>query len=108
MSAEDENQSSVAAADRVAASPVWPGGSRVNERGHLEVAGCDLVDLADEFGTPAYVYAEDEIRRRAREYVSAFEQRTDSFEVIFASKALPLTAAERILREEGLSIDVAS
>jgi diaminopimelate decarboxylase len=96
------------ATDPIATSPVYPAGSRVNERGHLEVAGCDVVELAAEFGTPAYIYAEDDMRRRAREYVSAFEQRTDGFEVIYASKAFPATAAYRLMREEGLSVDVAS
>jgi diaminopimelate decarboxylase len=102
------DSSSPVATDPIAASPVYPVGSRVNERGHLEIAGCDLVELAERFGTPAYIYAEDDIRGRAREYVSAFEQRTDSFEVIYASKSLPCTAAYRVLREEGLSVDVAS
>ncbi len=55
-------------ADPIAGSPVYPGGSRVNERGHLEIAGCDVVELAEEFGTPAYVYAEDDMRARARAY----------------------------------------
>ena len=94
--------------DPIAASPVYPAGSRVNERGHLEIAGCDLVELADRFGTPAYVYAEDEIRRRAREFVRAFEQRAADFEVVYASKSLPSTAAYRVMREENLSVDVAS
>ncbi len=102
------NNQSVAAVDPIAASPVYPRGSRVNERGHLEIAGCDVVDLAEEFGTPAYIYAEDDIRWRAREYRRAFEERTDNFEVLFASKALPMTAAYRLCVEEGLSVDVAS
>ena len=92
----------------VEGSPVYPVGSRVNERGHLEVGGCDVVELAAEFGTPAYVYAEDDIRARARAYLSAFRSRTDDFEVLFASKAAPITAVERVLADEGLSIDVAS
>jgi diaminopimelate decarboxylase len=96
------------AADPIAASPVYPAGSRVNERGHLEVAGCDVVELAEQFGTPAYIYAEDDLRRRAQDYVGAFERRTDAFEVIYASKAFPTTAAYRVMREEGLSVDVAS
>ena len=108
MSADRSNSSSATAADPIAASPVYPAGSRVNERGHLEIGGCDAIELADRFGTPVYLYAENDIRRRAREYVRAFEQRTDSFEVIYASKALPCTAAYRVMREEGLSVDVAS
>jgi diaminopimelate decarboxylase len=108
MGSPADNPGSVASADPIAASPVYPVGSRVNERGHLEVAGCDVVELSDRFGTPAYIYAEDDIRRRAQEYVRAFEQRTDDFEVIYASKAFPATAAYRVMREEGLSVDVAS
>ena len=70
-----------AVADPIEGSPVYPGGSRVNERGHLEVAGCDMVDLAAEFGTPSYVYAEDDMRARARSYREAFERRGAEFEV---------------------------
>ncbi len=96
------------AADPISGSPVYPRGSRINERGHLEVAGCDVVELADEFGTPAYIYAEDDVRWRASEYLRAFSERTDAFEVIYASKAMPCTAIYRLCLEEGLSADVAS
>jgi diaminopimelate decarboxylase len=89
-------------------SHVYPLGSRLNERGRLEVGGCDVIELAEEFGTPAYVYAEDDIRARARAYMDAFRARTDRFEVVYASKAFPCTAAYRLLVEEGLSCDVAS
>jgi diaminopimelate decarboxylase len=92
----------------VAVSHVYPLGSRLNERGRLELGGCDSVELADEFGTPAYVYAEDDIRARARAYTEAFRARTPRFEVIYASKAFPCTAAYRLLAEEGLAVDVAS
>ena len=91
-----------------ALSHAYPLGSRVNERGHLEVGGCDVVELAERYGTPAYIYDEDDIRARARAYVEAFRSRTDDFEVIYASKALPITAAYKVMAEEGLSVDVAS
>ncbi|HXD57615.1 MAG TPA: diaminopimelate decarboxylase [Thermoleophilaceae bacterium] len=94
--------------DATALSHVLPIGSRLNEAGRLEVGGCDVVELAREFGTPAYVYAEDDIRMRARAYMDAFRSRTERFEVVYASKAFPCTAAFRILVEEGLSADVAS
>ncbi len=45
---------------------VFPSGTRVNERGRLEIGGCDAVELAREFGTPAYVVAEDDLRARAQ------------------------------------------
>ena len=92
----------------LAVSHVYPLGSRLNERGRLEVGGCDVVELAAEFGTPAYVYAEDDMRARARGFVEAFRARTEHFEVIYASKAFPCTAAYRLFAEEGLSADVAS
>src|SRR3954454_19859283 len=90
------------------ASHVYPLGSRLNERGRLEVGGCDVFDVAAEFGTPAYVYAEDDIRARARAYVEAFRARTDRFEVVYAGKAFPCVAAFRLMAEEGLAVDVAS
>jgi diaminopimelate decarboxylase len=89
-------------------SPVYPADARVNEAGRLEVGGCDVVALAREYGTPAYVYAENDMRARAREYVEAFRARTDHFEVIYASKAFPATAAYSLFNEEGLSVDCAS
>jgi diaminopimelate decarboxylase len=91
----------------MAAMP-YPVGTKTNERGHLEIAGCDVVELAAEFGTPAYIFSVPEMRARARAYHSAFESRTDDFGVLFASKALPVTAAYRLFAEEGLSVDVAS
>ena len=89
-------------------SHVFPLGSRLNEAGRLEVGGCDAIELAREFGTPAYVYAEDDIRARARAYLDAFRARTDRFEVVYAGKAFPCAAVFALLAEEGLSCDVAS
>src|SRR5690348_2400646 len=106
--AEREQAGSVVSGDPIEGSAVYPQGSRVNAEGHLEVAGCDIVSLAEAHGTPAYLYAEDDIRARAREYRGAFEARGAEFEVLFASKSLPCTAAYRLFAEEGLSVDVAS
>src|SRR4051794_5467400 len=89
-------------------SHVYPADARVTEAGHLEVGGCDVVELAREFGTPAYVYAENDMRARAKEYVEAFRSRTGRFEVIYASKAFPATATYELFAEEGLSCDCAS
>jgi diaminopimelate decarboxylase len=92
----------------VEGSAVYPIGSRVNERGRLEVGGCDVVELAREFGTPAYIYATDDLRARAGAYLDAFGSRSDDFEIVYASKAAPITALCAVFAELGLSIDVAS
>jgi diaminopimelate decarboxylase len=97
--------------DPVAGSPVYPAGSRVDAAGHLQVGGCDLTEVAAEFGTPAYIYAPADIRARARAYVggiAGLEGREDGHEVLFASKAAPISAIYELCREEGLSVDVAS
>ncbi len=98
----------VDAAPPIAGSAVYPIGSRVNERGHLEVGGCDLVEIAREFGTPAYVYATADLRARVDAYLEAFRLSGERFEVVYASKAAPISAIERLFAEQGLSIDVAS
>jgi len=91
-----------------ALSHVFPLGTRINERGHLEVGGCDAIELARQFGTPAYVVAEDDLRLRARTFVEEVRARHRDFDVLFASKAFPCTAVYRVLAEEGLACDVAS
>ena len=68
-------------------SHVYPRGSRVNESGHLELGGCDAVELAREFGTPVYAVVEDDLRGRARTFVDAVAARHRDFDVLFASKA---------------------
>ena len=84
-------------------SHVYPLGSRVNERGHLEIGGCDVIELAERFGTPAYVVAEDDLRARARAFLAAFRAAgAEDFEVVFASKAFPATrGAARCSRRRG-------
>ncbi len=90
-------------------SEVFPLGSRVNEHGRLEVGGCDLIELAREFGTPAYVVAEGDLRARARAFLSAaVDAGNDQLEVVFASKAFPCSAVLELFAAEGLWCDVAS
>jgi diaminopimelate decarboxylase len=90
-------------------SHVFPLGSRLNERGRLEIGGCDTIELAREFGTPAYVVAEDDLRARARAFVGAGQDAGQrDFHVVFASKAFPCTAVLELFAQEELWCDVAS
>ncbi|MFA4905646.1 MAG: diaminopimelate decarboxylase [Candidatus Margulisiibacteriota bacterium] len=82
--------------------------AKINEKGHLEIGGCDLVDLAAEFGTPLYVMDEVTLRGKCREYRTAFKNRYDNTLIIFANKALCNTAILKIIQDEGLGADVAS
>jgi diaminopimelate decarboxylase len=92
-----------------ALSRVFPLGSRLNERGRIEVGGCDTIELAREFGTPAYVVADDDLRARARAFLAAGRDAGhDDFAVVFASKAFPCTAVLSLFAQEGLWCDVAS
>ena len=70
--------------------------------GWLSIAGCHVRDLANEFGTPLFVYDEEHIRERCREARAAFGD--DS--VAYASKAFLCLAIARLVHEEGLHLDV--
>src|ERR1700710_434000 len=89
-------------------SQAFPLASHVDENGRLQLGGCDALELARQFGTPAYIVVEDDLRARAQTFVEAFRARTKDFDVLFASKAFPCTAVYRVLASEGLACDVAS
>jgi diaminopimelate decarboxylase len=80
-----------------------PDSAEVSPEGALLVGGCDLDDLAAEFGTPLFVYDEAHLRARCREAVAAFGDG-----VAYASKAFLCVAMARLAHEEGMYIDVAS
>ncbi len=81
----------------------------INEKGNLQMGGCDLAQVAKEFGTPLYVMDEEKIRQNCRIYLSAMQEYYDGYgSVLFASKALSCKAIYRIMREEGMGVDVVS
>ena len=86
---------------------LFPPGSALDADGMLMVGGCRADDLALEFGTPVLVVAERALRERAREYRSELAARWPRSRVVFASKAFPCTAVQRVMVEEGLGLDVA-
>ncbi|QAY66212.1 diaminopimelate decarboxylase [Paenibacillus protaetiae] len=84
------------------------GTSKINDKGHLEIGGNDVTDLAQKFGTPLYIVDEALVRQRAREYVQAFKASGLNFQVAYASKAFSVMAMCAIAEQEGLSLDVVS
>jgi diaminopimelate decarboxylase len=75
----------------------------VDDAGRVSIGGVLLSDIAAEFGTPCYVYDEDEIRARCRAYVARF-----GAGAAYASKAFLCAAMARLVDEEGLHLDVAT
>ena len=80
-----------------------PRSATVDEKGHLHVGGIDLLELAEQFGTPLFVYDEDHLRRACREAVAAWGDG-----VAYATKAFLCRAMARLAHEEGMHLDVAS
>ncbi len=81
----------------------------ISENGHLRFAGLDTVDLAGKYGTPLYLMDEDKIRENCRIYKNAFKKHFGYCDtIIYASKANSFKQLYRIMREEGMGIDVVS
>ena len=80
-----------------------PDTASISADGRLRIGGCDLVDLAGEYGTPLFVYDEAHLRARCREAVAAFGDG-----VAYASKAFLCGAMARLAHEEGMHLDVAT
>ena len=86
---------------------IKPISTKINNKGSLEIGGCDLAELADKYSTPLYVMDEATLRGVAREYKKAFSC-LDKVNMMFASKALMVSAVAKILSQEGFGFDVVS
>lgn len=80
-----------------------PDTTTIDPEGAASIGGCVLTDLANEFGTPLFVYDAAHLRARAAEAVSAFGEGA-----IYASKAFLCRAMARLVHAEGMGIDVAT
>lgn len=84
------------------------GNMAVNSKGHLEIGQVDSVELAEQYGTPLYIYDVGLIRERARGFKHTFEKLGVKAQVAYASKAFSTIAMIQVVHEEGLSLDVVS
>ena len=81
----------------------------VGENGNHSIGGCDVAALAEEYGTPAYIMDEDQIRENCRVYNRAMlEYYGGNGIVLYASKALSCKYIYRMMKEENMGIDVVS
>jgi len=76
--------------------------------GHLEIGGCDVNELAQQFGTPLYVYDEITLRQQAARAIHAFRSRWERVTILYATKAYFAPFLARIYCEMGLGLDVTS
>jgi diaminopimelate decarboxylase len=87
---------------------LWPVTAARDDAGRLAIGGIAVTDLADQFGTPLYVYDERTIRQQCRQYREAFQQVYPESRVVYAGKAFLAPSLIQIIHEEGLSLDVVS
>ncbi|MBR2020769.1 MAG: diaminopimelate decarboxylase [Clostridia bacterium] len=81
----------------------------INEKGHLCIGGQDTVELAEAYGTPLYLLDEDRIRERCRTYRRALQEAFgEEANALYASKAASFRGMYRIMKEEGMGVDVVS
>jgi diaminopimelate decarboxylase len=80
-----------------------PDTATIGDNGQLIIGGCDTLELAQQFGTPLFVYDEAHLRARCREAVAAF-----GIGVNFATKAFLCKAMARLAAEEGCNLDVST
>jgi diaminopimelate decarboxylase len=86
---------------------LFPEHSSVGPDGELVIGGVPVRELADRFGTPAYLVDEAGLRSQARRLRTGLAARYPESEVVFASKSFPCLAAYQLFAAEGLGIDVA-
>ena len=87
---------------------LFPLTAKVNNQGHICIGGCDVADLAKEFGTPLYLFDEFTLRHKCREFKAEFSKHYPDSLVIYASKAFLNRALALIFKQEGLGLDVVS
>ena len=87
---------------------LWPETTERDERGIVSIGGMTLVELAETFGTPLYVFDEQTLRARARRMMAAMSAAYPRSRVLFAGKASLSPAVVQILHQEGLGLDVVS
>lgn len=81
----------------------------INKKGNLSIGGCDTLELAEKYGTPLYVMDEQTIRKACRTYNNALKEYYNGRgKACYASKALSCKEICRIVKEEGLGLDVVS
>lgn len=87
-------------------NPFWKSVSELeNRQGTLYFDGCDVRQLAEQYGTPLYVYSQNRIKSNYHRLVQAYQRHYPKFQAYYAVKANNNPAIVKILGEEGCGAD---
>lgn len=74
----------------------------------LHIGGVNTLDLVKKYKTPLYVFDEELIRNKCREYIKSFKVKENGNKVAYAGKAFLTKYMCKLVCEEGLCLDVVS
>lgn len=92
---------------KTANQDIRPVTTKINEKGNIEIGGCDLIELANKYSTPLYIFDEATIRSMTQSYKDAFKS-YPNMRMMFAAKAFMTKAVCRIMQQEGFGLDLCS
>lgn len=87
---------------------LFPEGTKVDATNHLVIGGIKATDLLKRYGSPLYIFDEDSLRNKAREFQREFKSLYPDTAVLYASKAYINRPLAKLFAEEGLGVDVVS
>ena len=87
---------------------LFPDGTSINDKDHFEIGNVDLVDLANEYGTPLYIYDEKTIKNICQEFIGAFSKYWKDTKILYAAKAFINKPIAQLMMSEDLGLDIVS
>ena len=88
-------------------SKIWSNSAR-RDNGAITVGGCSVIELAEQFGTPAFIIDEADFKARAKQWKSGLDRyfATNAGTAYYAAKAFISKDVARWVGEAGLGLDV--
>ena len=87
-------------------SELFPNNSFVNDKNNISINGVDLKDLAEEYGTPLYVYDEETIIGTIKDFQDSFTNEIEDSIISYSTKAFSNPYILNLLNNQNMSIDV--
>ena len=91
-------------------SHLLPDSSTISQDGVLHIANRSIQALAQEYGTPLYIYDRTAIINACKQYFRAFETyyHVSPVRILYASKAYLSPLIAQLMAEQGMGLDVVS